>query len=321
VRDSDILGRLPEGMLLVSRAGELLSFNATAESLLGVGLEPLRGRAILSNTGVFPLGAGNAPLAKLVADAGEERSVSMSEVAVRTAGGQSLLLEITVQHREWGANSTALVLLFRDASEKQRIRDEIRRADQLAFLGGLAARVAHEIRTPLAAIRGLVELMEDDAPGQARDEYMARILQAVDRQDKLVENLLALTHPEPESCQAVSVAVLMADVVGMMPRDPRLSFSEDPRADSAWRCATRGAASRPICATGSSSRSSRPSRRGRGSAWPSRGRSSTRTRAASRSSATVSRRRPSSSSCRRRLPRDRPRGWRSHETSRWLSGS
>src|SRR5262245_47641981 len=33
VRDSDILARLPEGMLLLGPAGGLLSFNATAESL------------------------------------------------------------------------------------------------------------------------------------------------------------------------------------------------------------------------------------------------------------------------------------------------
>src|SRR5438093_1232408 len=102
VRDSDILSRLPEGMLLVSRGGQLLSFNATAESLLGLPLEPVRGCALLSDTGLFPLGTGNEPLARLLADAGGQQSVSMSEVAVRTAAGQSLLLEVTAQHREWG---------------------------------------------------------------------------------------------------------------------------------------------------------------------------------------------------------------------------
>ena len=37
VRDSDILGRLPEGMLLILSRGDLVSFNTTAESLLGLG--------------------------------------------------------------------------------------------------------------------------------------------------------------------------------------------------------------------------------------------------------------------------------------------
>ncbi len=224
VRDSDILTRLPEGMLLLGPAGELLSFNTAAELLLELPLEPYRGLPILSAHGPLPTAKGNEPLARLLDDATVgERSVHMSEVTATTAKGRELLLEITAQHREWGRDSTALVLLFRDASEKRRIREEIRRADQLAFLGGMAARVAHEIRTPLATIRGLVELLQADLPAaDSRREYIERLLQAVDRQDHLVENLLTLSHPEPESWQPVALPELLDDVVGMLPADPRL---------------------------------------------------------------------------------------------------
>src|SRR5262245_5670231 len=163
VRDSDILARLPEGMLLLEPSGTLVSFNATAETLLDLPLERFRGEAILSEAGLFPLSGGNEPLARLLegAAAGLE-PVHDTEVPVTTAKGQALLLEITAQRRDWGRASTAQVLVFRDASEKRRIREEIRRADQLAFLGGMAARIAHEIRTPLAAIRGLLELLQSD---------------------------------------------------------------------------------------------------------------------------------------------------------------
>src|SRR5262249_11449628 len=154
------------------------------------------------------LAKGNQALARLLCDAAtHQQSAHMSEVAATSATGQELLLEITVQHREWGGDdSTAVVLLFRDASEKQRIREEIRRADQLALVGGMAARVAHQIRTPLATIRGLLELLQADLnlEGSSK-EYTERMIQAVDRQDRLVENLLTLSNPEPESWQAVSI--------------------------------------------------------------------------------------------------------------------
>src|SRR5262249_56171959 len=97
---------------------------------------------------------------------------------------------------------TAQVMVIRDASENRRIGEEIRRADQLAFLGGMAARIAHEIRTPLAAIRGLLELLQADlAAGDARRQYIDRVLIGVDRQNRLVENLLTLSHPEPQMSQ------------------------------------------------------------------------------------------------------------------------
>lgn len=241
VRDSDILSRLPEGMLLVLPTDELLSFNTTAEVLLGLSLERYRGIPILSPAGVFPLRKGNDALARLLCDATARRHpVHMSEVVATSATGQELLLEITIQSREWGADSKAVVLLFRDASEKQRIREEIKRADQLALLGGMAARVAHQIRTPLATIRGLLELLQADInPVGQRKEYMDRIIQAVDRQDRLVENLLTLSHAEPESCQAVPLPSLIDDVLDMLPADPRVRVSGGSPVPSAWGDAFR----------------------------------------------------------------------------------
>ena len=224
IRDSDILARLPEGMLLIDPSGTLVSFNATAATLLDLPLERYRGAAILSEGGAFPLSSGNAPLARLLEDkaAGIE-PVHDNEVPVVTATGKTLLLEITTQRRDWGRAATAQVLVFRDASEKRRIREEIRRADQLAFLGGMAARIAHEIRTPLAAIRGLLEILQSDLPaGDTRRQYIDRVLIGVDRQNRLVENLLTLSQPEPEMWQAVALPETLDELVAMRPRDGRL---------------------------------------------------------------------------------------------------
>src|SRR5499427_8239186 len=106
-RIRDIIARLPEGMLLLDPGGTLVSFNATAETLLDLPLERFRGEAILSDIGAFPLARGNAPLARLLEDdvTGFE-PVHDNEVAVVTAKGQSLLLEITAQRRDWGRAAT-----------------------------------------------------------------------------------------------------------------------------------------------------------------------------------------------------------------------
>ncbi|HET6367472.1 MAG TPA: hypothetical protein VFG27_09625, partial [Pseudomonadales bacterium] len=129
IRDSDILARLPEGMLLMGPGGDLLSFNTTAEVVLESALEPFRGAPLLSPRGLFPVANGNGQLARLLDDALlEERSLHVGEVHVSPASGREFVLEVTVQHREWRRDSTALILLFRDASEKRRIREEIRRA-------------------------------------------------------------------------------------------------------------------------------------------------------------------------------------------------
>jgi signal transduction histidine kinase len=87
----------------------------------------------------------------------------------------------------------------------------------------MAARVAHEIRTPLATIRGLLELLQADLPlSDRRHEYIARILVAVDRQDRLVEDMLTLSNPAPETWQAIPLRALLDDVLATLPPDPRL---------------------------------------------------------------------------------------------------
>jgi signal transduction histidine kinase len=225
VRDSDILARLPEGMILLGPDGSLLSFNATAETLLDLmAPDRFRGEPVLAANGLFPRGKGNEPLARLLEEMRDgQRQVWSGEIALTTAGDHRLLLEVTAQRREVAGGSPFLVLLFRDAEEKRRIRDEIRRADQLAFLGGMAARVAHEIRTPLATVRGLVELLETDmAPDDRRRPYIERILLGMDRQDRLVEDLLTLSHPEPEAWQPVALPALVHEAREAFPGEARL---------------------------------------------------------------------------------------------------
>src|SRR4029453_14689282 len=83
IRDSDILARLPEGMLLMGPGGDLLSFNTTAEVVLEASLARFRATPLLSAQGLFPLADGNEQLARLLDDALlEERSLQLGEVSV-----------------------------------------------------------------------------------------------------------------------------------------------------------------------------------------------------------------------------------------------
>jgi signal transduction histidine kinase len=226
VRDSDILARLPQGLLLLGPSARLTSFNAAAEQILGLPLGSFLAEPLTAAAGVFPPEQGNESLSALLREFEDgQEPIGTAEIAVTTAHERHLLIDVTVQRREWRDQGLLLVVLFRDASEKRRIREQIQKADQLAFLGGMAARVAHEIRTPLATARGLLELLQSDTPGgHARHAYFDHVLLALDRQEKLVQNLLTLSHPEPNACQAVSVPALLESVRGLMPPDGRLRW-------------------------------------------------------------------------------------------------
>ncbi|PYM97631.1 MAG: hypothetical protein DME07_24940 [Candidatus Rokuibacteriota bacterium] len=227
ISDSDILARLPAAMLLLDAARRLLVFNVTAETLLGPDLERFRGRSLLGVDGPLPVVRGNEPLADVLGQAElEPTAFHVEEVQVSTWSGSPLLLDVTIQRQPGREPGLGFVLLLRDASEKRRIREQIKRADQLALLGEMAARIAHEVRTPLASLRGLVELLQAELTGHDRQrQYLERALQAIERQERLVEKLLSFTHPEPESWQPVLVHELLAGLIAAWPgRRPSLAM-------------------------------------------------------------------------------------------------
>ena len=218
VTDSDILARLPAAMLVTDAKGHLQSFNATAEKLLDLPLGRYRGTPLLGDAGALPLAGDNGALESLLSRPETAGLTHREDVPVTTAAGKRLLLEVTIQTPTASRQSAGAILLLRDASEKRRIREQIRKADQLALLGGMAARVAHEVRTPLAAVRGLVELLQDDvASNGSGKRYIPRILDALNRQEQLVHKLLTLTHPEPESSQAVAMRSLLGELIATWP--------------------------------------------------------------------------------------------------------
>src|SRR5207245_11287016 len=101
--DSDILTKLPEGMLLLGTDDSLISFNPAAETLLGAALERLRGRPLLSDDGVFPLEAGNVPLARFLAKARiDAHAVARCELGATTGTGRRLVLDLTAQGHDCG---------------------------------------------------------------------------------------------------------------------------------------------------------------------------------------------------------------------------
>ncbi|HLL06769.1 MAG TPA: ATP-binding protein [Myxococcaceae bacterium] len=83
-------------------------------------------------------------------------------------------------------------------AEAAALRSRLERVERLAIAGELAASVAHEIKNPLAALRGYAELLAD-APAHVAPEQRARFEKAVriireesDRIDAKVAELLSL---------------------------------------------------------------------------------------------------------------------------------
>ena len=89
--------------------------------------------------------------------------------------------------------------VVRDLSRLRQLEAEVRRGETLAAAGRMAVGLAHEIRNPLGAIRGAVQLLEARAGRRVAAGASTRdvLLKEVDRVNRIIEMLLDLGRPVP----------------------------------------------------------------------------------------------------------------------------
>lgn len=98
--------------------------------------------------------------------------------------------------------------------ERITMERQLFHADKLVSLGELSAGIAHEIGNPLAAIKTVIQAMDDEMPftGKQR-EYMQRILKEVDRLATFLKTFSAFAHPSVNQAAKCRVDLVLNDVV------------------------------------------------------------------------------------------------------------
>ena len=92
--------------------------------------------------------------------------------------------------------SLGYIISFQDLTEITRLEEEVRLKDRMAAIGRMAAGIAHEIRNPLTAMRGSVEILRSHANLPGKDERLLDILiRESDRLNKFVEDFLCFARP------------------------------------------------------------------------------------------------------------------------------
>jgi signal transduction histidine kinase len=149
-----------------------------------------------------------------------DRPVSEILSVIRRAKAGQLEARVAVRvEDELGAIGAELNRMFEQLQgarqELQSLyRSELERQERLATIGNLASAVAHEIKNPLAGIRGGIEVLEQGLPPQDPRRQMTRaVVEEVDRINRMVRDLLSYSRkPEPQTV-AADLEALVTDVV------------------------------------------------------------------------------------------------------------
>jgi two-component system sensor histidine kinase PilS (NtrC family) len=217
---------LTSGLLTLDGDARIAFVNPEAERIIGRRKEELLAE---------PLDAALPGASALVrtAEAASGRMRSRLQVPGPDGEPRHLGLAVSILRAPEGAEA-GHVVIFQDVTAVVRMEQELRRRERLAGVGELAASIAHEIRNPLAAISGSVELMRGEGAGPDRERLMDIVLREIGRLDALIGDFLQFARPAPPKLVPVAVGALLAEVAEMLaraaPPGARLAHEAEPDA-------------------------------------------------------------------------------------------
>ncbi len=153
-----IVANVPSGIMTLDLAGHVVTFNQAAERITGFRLEALRDQPWQATP--FRVCSG---LGEFFVRPDPSLPPPSTEVYLTRRDGRAIPVGIAFSPmRGEDGEPVGLVAIFQDLTERKQVEEQLRRKDRLAALGQLAANIAHEIRNPLAAISGSVEVLKED---------------------------------------------------------------------------------------------------------------------------------------------------------------
>jgi two-component system, NtrC family, sensor histidine kinase PilS len=217
-----IIESIRSGVITTDLEGRIYTFNNAAEEITGYDAADVRGK----DASIF-FGDITQRIAESLRAAANGEANPRFEADCLTPNGLVLRLGFTVSplFAETGETS-GMVITFQDLTDIRALEETSRRQDRLAAVGRLAASIAHEIRNPLAAMRGSIQMLraEMDA-GSEQAQLMEIILRESDRLNRIVADYLSYARPRPAEMNKVDPGELLQDTFKLLSNSAEVSES------------------------------------------------------------------------------------------------
>jgi len=220
----DFLTRIIEGtadaIIVRDAEGRITSWNPAAEAIFG-----WTAAEMLGQTAQRLLATNDEPVpevARIDAALREGRTLRNLETSGLRKDGMPITFSLTVAPLYDATDSYAGTTgIVRDVTAIKQLQLQLLERERLAAVGELAAMVAHEVRNPLAGIRGGCEiLLEGYAEGDTRHDIGVEIIHQVDRLSRTVHDLLLFARPKAMDLVPTDLHGLIERILHVLGDDP-----------------------------------------------------------------------------------------------------
>ena len=215
-----IVESIRSGVVTTDLTGRIYTFNAAAEEITGHRESTVRGEDASIFFGEIQEHINASMEAAQSGDANPR-----FEADCLTAEGLRLRLGFSISPLfAEGGETTGAVITFQDLTHIRALEESSRRQDRLAAIGRMAASIAHEIRNPLAAMRGSIQMLRAEMdPHSSQTELMEIILRESDRLNRIISDFLNYARPRSLVHETVDVGELLNQTFTLLRHSPEVS--------------------------------------------------------------------------------------------------
>src|ERR1043166_3265861 len=208
-----IVESIRSGVITTDLQGRIYTFNAAAEEITGYKPAEVRGL----DASMF-FGDMSRQIVDSMNAAAEGKLSPRFQADCLTPNGLALRLGFTIAPLFAASGETSgMVITFQDLTHVRALEETSRRQDRMAAVGRLAASIAHEIRNPLAAMRGSIQMLRAEMDSDTEQaQLMEIILRESDRLNKIVADYLSYARPRPAELKTVDIRSVIAETFKLL---------------------------------------------------------------------------------------------------------
>jgi two-component system sensor histidine kinase PilS (NtrC family) len=208
-----VIDSISSGLVTTDLRHHIISFNRAAEEITGYRAEQVAGQHL---SALFP-GISSYLDAGLQASLAGQH-LSRLNLECRTASERQIQLGLSISPlTSTDGEITGFVLPFQDLTEVIQLEREVRRQDRLAALGRVAAAIAHEIRNPLASMRGAVQVLGSESSlSDEQTQLMNIVLRESDRLERIISDFLLYARPRRPELSRVDLNEVLEETFALL---------------------------------------------------------------------------------------------------------
>ncbi|MBF0137863.1 MAG: ATP-binding protein [Magnetococcus sp. DMHC-1] len=204
------------GLIAVDQEGVVRHVNSATERLLGKTRQRLLGEPLDRLLPGHPLALDLLTRAQTLA-----MPCRLRHARIHLGPMQELTVSLTAcPLRTPTGDIIGAILQLEEIGAVERLEAGQRRNEALDSLGTMVMTVAHEVKNPLAGIRGAAQLVELECTHPATRDYTQLIRAEVDRITRLLDRLLGLAEDHPLQPQEINIHEVLNHVLDLAEKNP-----------------------------------------------------------------------------------------------------